>query len=218
MTSSNFSEIPPLPAAFRDTAVTVAALTRPLASGSCAALRQRCREQVQQLRDQMLAGGHPPDVIEDACYAQCALLDEAVLSHLSGTDRDEWEREPLQVAQFGSHHAGDALIERMQQRLREPQPVLLLLAIFHAALGLGFRGRFALAGGDARLAMLNALSERLGVTDAQANGVIVAAPGRHRWWASLSLPVWLLGAVLVAVLVYLLLEQWLDAAVAGLMQ
>jgi type VI secretion system protein ImpK len=216
MTSMNSSSVPILPLAFRDTALTVATLGRPASPPSFDGLRQRCRDQVRKLRDEMTTAGFAEDVIQDAIYAQCALLDETVLSHLSGAEREAWEREPLQVAEFGTHQAGEVLIERMQQRLREPQPIPMLLAIFHAVLSLGFRGRFALEGAEAYTAMLRAVSERLGAPDTPSSGVIVRAQAKRCWLAHLSLPLWMLVAVVVAVTTYVLLDRWLDAAVAAL--
>lgn len=207
-----------LPVAFRDTALTVTTLGGHATASSFETLRQRCREQIQRLRAELKVAGQPEDVIEDAVYAQCALLDEAALSDLKDRDRDAWEREPLQVAEFGTHDAGDALIARMQARLRQPQPVPLLLAIFFAVLSLGFRGRFALEGGDARVAMLRALGERLGVPDGAPGGVVVRSGARQRWFGRLSLPVCVLMSIALAALAWVLLDRWLGAAAAQLLQ
>lgn len=206
-----------LPVAFRDTALTVTTLGWQFAPSASESLRQRCHEQIQRLRAELKAAGQPDDVIQDAVYAQCALLDEAALSHLKDRERDAWEREPLQVAEFGTHDAGDALIGRMQQRLRQPQPVRPLLAMFHAALTLGFCGRFALEGPDARAAMIRALDERLGGFEGTPGGIVVRSAVRRRWLAPLSLPACVVLAIVVAGIAWVLLDRWLGIAAAQLL-
>jgi type VI secretion system protein ImpK len=218
MTSPLSTNIRSLPVAFRDTALTVATLHGHATSDSFETLRRRCREQVRRLREELKAHGQPDDVIQDALYAQCALLDEAALSHLHGSDRDAWEREPLQVAEFGTHDAGDALIERVQQRLHQPQPVRSLLAIFYAVLALGFKGRFALEGCDARATMIRALGDRLGVFEGSPGGVVVSLTTRRRGFAHVSLLACVLLSITMAGLVWMLLDRWLRAAAAQLLQ
>ncbi|WP_230474714.1 DotU/TssL family secretion system protein [Dyella monticola] len=206
-----------LPIALRDTALTVTALRRGASSPSFDDLRQSSHAQVQRLRAELKIDNQSDDVIRDAVYAQCALLDEAALSSLKGSDRDEWEREPLQVAEFGTHDAGEALIARMQQRLHQPQAERTLLAIFLAVLVLGFRGRFVLERRDARAAMIKALQQHLGVSDEATGGIVVRSAARQRWFANVSLPACVLLAVAIAVTLWVLLDRWLDAAAAQLL-
>lgn len=139
-----------LPLALCDTALTVTGLADAVKPTlGFETFRAKCLEQVARLREEFSALDQPTDVVEDAAYAQCALLDEVALGRLQGADRDAWEREHLQVQRFQSHNAGEALIVRIERRLAEPQPVLPLLAVFHAVLGLGFQGRYALEGASA---------------------------------------------------------------------
>lgn len=217
MTPSTLSDTPLLPVAFRDTALTVTTLSHGAMPPSFDALCQHCQEQVQRLRDELKAGGHADDVVEDALYAQCALLDEAALSHLKDADRDAWEREPLQVSTFQTHHAGEELIARMEQRVLQPQPVRPLLAIFLAVLSLGFRGRFALEGREARTSLMKALNDRLGVAGGSSEGVIVRAGRSRSWLAPLSLPASVLLTAVAAAIVYVLIDRWLSASVTHLL-
>jgi type VI secretion system protein ImpK len=109
-----------LPVALRDTALSVASLACDPAPPSFATFREKCKQQVARLREEMKSAGHPHDVVQDAVYAQCAILDESALSNLRGGDRDAWAREPLQVDEFQSHDAGDELILRIERRLAQP--------------------------------------------------------------------------------------------------
>ncbi|PRY06555.1 DotU/TssL family secretion system protein [Paraburkholderia sp. BL25I1N1] len=203
-----------LPVALRDTALSIASLAGNSAPQSFTTFRDTCKQQVRALRQQLTAAGHPSDVVEDAVYAQCALLDEKALSNLKGNDRDAWEREPLQVDEFQSHDAGDELIRRIERRLAQPQPVLPLLAIFGAVLDLGFVGKFALVGHDARTALMRAISERL-CRDPDTSSVLVVKPeGVRRWNVRLSPLMWVAISSIVAGIAYLALDQWLNASIA----
>lgn len=206
-----------LPVAFRDTALTVVTLGTSDAPSSFKTLRPQCLKQIQRLREEMNANGQTDDVIQDAMYAQCALLDEAALRHLTGPDRDAWEREPLQVSQFGTHDAGEALVTRIQYRLQQAQPANPVLAVFFAVLSLGFQGRFALEEPDVRDAMIHALNDRLGGAEDGAGGVVVRSATRRRWWANVSLPAWVVLTMAMAAMVWLLLDRWLSLAAAKLL-
>lgn len=207
-----------LPVAMRDTACTVMAL-RSSEPPSLAALRENADAQVAGLREELHRRGHPRDVIDDALYAQCALLDEAALNGLSADARDAWEREPLQVRVFGRNDAGEELLRRIGQRLREVKPVLPLLGIFAAVLGLGFQGRYAVSEAEARTKLINAIDERLsrakggGVPD--RSGPVVVNPSRRRR-RPLSPLAWVFVAGIAAGLVWLAIDRWLLSSIAGM--
>lgn len=206
-----------LPLALRDTALTVTGLANGAKPEAFAEFRALCDRQIHRLRDDLAAAKRTLDVIEDAVYAQCALLDEAALSHLQGSDRDAWESKPLQVQHFNSHDAGDELFRRIERRLAEPQPTLPLLAIFSAVLGLGFQGKFALTGAESREALVHALNERLGdkATRGAADSVLVRQGPSRR---SINLPPlgWVLLASVVSGLFYLGAQHWLTASIDAL--
>lgn len=206
------------PLALRDTALTVTELAdaaKP--SIDFEAFRAKCLDQVARLRAEFSALGQPLDVVEDAAYAQCALLDEVALGRLQGTDRDAWEREPLQVQQFQSHDAGDALIARIERRLAEPQPVLPLLAVFHVILGLGFQGRYAREETAARTTLVHAIDECLNRAGwREFSGPVLVTAGTTPRWRHLSLHAWVVIACVGAALVYVALDRWLAAAISRL--
>jgi type VI secretion system protein ImpK len=205
-----------LPNAFRDTAFTVACLADEATSINFVSFRDKCVAQVDALGRELRAAGHLPDVVREATYAQCALLDETALVRLKGPERDAWEREPLQVSEFKSNDAGYELIDKIQQRLLEPNPRLALLSIFNTVLGLGFKGKFALNGADARLELMRALDQRIGqAAGKDTSGTVVLAQGpSERWSTNVSPLGWVITGVAVAGLVYLALGQWLAASIA----
>ncbi|MCO5397755.1 DotU family type IV/VI secretion system protein [Ralstonia soli] len=218
MTSMTVASSSPtlLPLALRDTALTVARLASAAQPDAFGTFAERCDAQIAQLRAELAAAGCAADVIDDAVYAQCALLDESALKYLQGFDRDAWEREPLQVRNFNSHDAGNALIQRIERRLAEPQPVLPLLAIFGAVLGLGFQGKFALHGAEPRAALMRAVNERLGRADHGMTDTVLVRQGTPRRWTGLSPLTWVVLACVVSGLFYLGAQHWLSASIDAL--
>jgi len=202
----------PLPLALRNTALSVTGLATGGKPDAFEVFRAKCDSQVEQLRAELAA--YPPDVVEDAAYAQCALLDEIALVSLKGEDRTHWEHEPLQVRLFQSHNAGQELIARIERRLAEPQPIRPLLAIFAAVLSLGFRGKFVLDDDTKRTALMQALDQRLLDQRDTTGGVLVTPAGAAHWFERLAPWGWPLLAAAASVLFYLGLRQWFTASIA----
>jgi type VI secretion system protein ImpK len=211
-----------LPLVLRDTARTVVAL-RSGKPPSADVLREQCDTQLVALKEELQRRGQPRNVIDDALYAQCALLDEAALKGLQGDARDAWEREPLQVRTFGRNDAGEELLRRIGQRLREAKPVLPLLGIFAAVLRLGFMGSLAANGGHARAKLISEIDERLaGAAGDTANinapdtsSPIVVNPSRGRS-RPLSPLAWVLIACIAAGLAWFAIDRWLLSTIAGM--
>lgn len=207
-----------LPLAMRDTALIVTELAEGAKiAESFATFREKCLELLSKLREEFRAAGHPAAVVDDAAYAQCALLDEVALQHLQAGDRDAWEREPLQVKEFQSHNAGEELIARIERRLAEAHPVVPLLVVFNAVLGLGFHGKFALGGASARESLMQTIDDRLvraGVE--KMSGPIIVTAGKTRGMRRLSPLGWVLIALGGAGLIYVALDRWLATSIAQL--
>ncbi|MCG5077864.1 DotU family type IV/VI secretion system protein [Paraburkholderia tagetis] len=213
-------QLPPdlLPVALRDTARTVMAL-RSNDPPALDDLRRDADAQIIGLREELRRRGYPRDVIDDALYAQCALLDEAALNGLGPQARDVWEREPLQVRVFSRNDAGEEVLRRIDRRLHETGPVLPLLGIFAAVLALGFKGRFGLNEAEARTQLVQAIDERLARatagTDPDPSSPVVVNPSRPRR-RPLPPPTWLLIAGIAAGLVWLAIERWMLSSIAGM--
>ncbi|WP_163000370.1 DotU family type IV/VI secretion system protein, partial [Pseudomonas viridiflava] len=83
------------------------------------ALVQLCVEQVERVREHLRASGLSQRNIDHISHAQCALLDEAVLSCAEDEQHAGWASEPLQARFFNRHQAGEFLYEDMRDVLRE---------------------------------------------------------------------------------------------------
>lgn len=127
----------------RDTALLVTTLSQGGKTESVTMLRQHCQQLMGQFSAALEQRGVAADVRDDALYAQCGLLDEAVLRALPMDDKSQWDAQPLQVERFGKHDAGERVFERLTERMREAAPNADLLECYAAILGLGFMGRYA---------------------------------------------------------------------------
>ena len=80
-----------------------------------------------------------------AKYAFCALIDEIVLSSHFNI-RDEWERQPLQLAFFGDQLAGENFFNKLEELRSKGSSHLQALEVYHLCLLLGFQGKYILEG------------------------------------------------------------------------
>ena len=130
-------------ALLRDTFLTVVELRQGTTVRHGMELYRHCQRQVELVRERLKDAGFSQESVEHITYAQCALLDETVLSR-SGMDDGQaiWMKNPLQSHFFNTLQAGELLYERMKQVLQEPAPAHAVLTCFHRVLLLGFRGRY----------------------------------------------------------------------------
>lgn len=109
-------------------------------------LYDTCCKHVESVREALDRAGYDEASIDHISYAQCALLDEVVMSRKlhDGADADAgqvaWRKAPLQARYFGSLHAGEALWDRIAEVLRQPAPNMAVLTCYHRVLALGFQG------------------------------------------------------------------------------
>ena len=110
-------------ALLRDTFLTVVELRQGTTVRHGMELYRHCQRQVELVRERLKDAGFSRESVEHITYAQCALLDETVLSR-SGMDDGQaiWMKDPLQSHFFNTLQAGELLYERMKQVLQEPAP------------------------------------------------------------------------------------------------
>ncbi|MGH8779852.1 DotU family type IV/VI secretion system protein [Paraburkholderia sp.] len=218
-------------ALLRDTALLVTMLSQGSRTESVAALRQRCEQLMSTFSTALEARGIAADVREDALYAQCGLLDEAVLRALPIDDKPEWDAQPLQVERYGKHDAGERVFERLTERMHEAAPNADLLEAYAAILGLGFTGRYASPSANpsgaagthngriqraALIASLDTLLQKL--RPAEPRTFVADRRATRLADTFYRLSPWAIAAVccVTAALVYLVWNQALDAQLAHL--
>jgi len=130
-----------------DTWLTVVQLRYGVSVDEGDKLYDRCRKQVERVKEALERAHVDKQSIEHISYAQCALLDETALGRIIPAGEPDsghlaWQRAPLQARFFGSLHAGEALYEKIAAVLRQPSPDQAVLMCFHRVLLLGFQGQY----------------------------------------------------------------------------
>lgn len=128
-------------ALLRDTFLTVVELRQGTTVRHGIELYRHCQRQVELVRERLKDAGFSRENVEHITYAQCALLDETVLSR-SGMDDGQaiWMKNPLQSHFFNTLQAGELLYERMKQVLQEPAPAQARLTCFTVSCCWDFAG------------------------------------------------------------------------------
>lgn len=222
-----------------DTWLTVAQLRHDASAPDGQVLYKKCCAQVESVREALERAGYDSESITHISYAQCALLDEAVMNRkpaavlpasdtsgpepeqASGTAAPEkvntdegakaWRAAPLQARYFGSLRAGEALYDRIAEVLRQPSPVPAVLVCYQRVLALGFQGQFSLSGvGQAqREEILAALNERVPPLETGVS-LVVQRTGKRRYNLLRSVWFWIILAVALTAAVWIGGHLWLQ--------
>ncbi|CAM7942657.1 type VI secretion system protein TssL, short form [Atlantibacter hermannii] len=176
-----------------ETWLTVTMLKKGAVTHNGNALYDKCVKQVESVREALERAGYDDASVDHICYAQCALLDETVMSRKIERNEDggevlvdegqmAWRRAPLQARFFGSLRAGEALWDRIAEVLHQPAPNMAVLTCYHRVISLGFQGLYSLKSisQTQRDEVVKALSERVSPPDA-ALSLVVYRVGKHRW-------------------------------------
>ncbi|MCY1392380.1 hypothetical protein D3C76_94250 [compost metagenome] len=148
-------------ALLQDSYLLVVELRQGAVASNSLALQELCAAQIEQAREQLKGAGLSQRSIDHISHAQCALLDETVLSFAKGETHATWVTEPMQARFFSRHQAGEFLYEDMREVLREPAPDLHVLTAFQRVLVLGFRGRYQKDSDPEREQLLAALNAQV---------------------------------------------------------
>jgi type VI secretion system protein ImpK len=216
-----------------DTWLTVAQLRHGARAPDGNALYKNCCTQVESVREALERAGYDSESIAHISYAQCALLDEAVMNRKpvsadteagapdsvsevpQKADVDEgikaWRAAPLQARYFGSLRAGGALYDRIAEVLRQPSPVPAVLTCYQRVLALGFQGQFSLSGvgQEQRAEVIAALNERVQPPETGVD-LVVQKTGKRRYNILRSVWFWIVLAVVLTVLVWAGGHLWLQ--------
>ena len=217
-----------------DTWLTVAQLRHGARAPDGQALYKNCCAQVESVREALERAGYDSESITHISYAQCALLDEAVMNRkpvttadaeLARSDSDTetspksdvdegikaWRAAPLQARYFGSLRAGGALYDRIAEVLRQPSPVPAVLTCYQRVLALGFQGQFSLSGvgQEQREEVIAALNERVPPLDTGVD-LVVQKTGKRRYNLLRSVWFWIILAVVLTALIWAGGHLWLQ--------
>lgn len=162
-----------------DTYLLVVQLRQGASLNTSPGLWRHCTEQVERCRERLTEAGMALRSIDLIGLAQCALLDETVLSRATEYAHGAWAARPLQAHFFNHHQAGVQVYEDLRQLLAEPAPDPQVLTCFHRVLLLGFLGRYRGENTDERERLLAALDARVAPLAAQRRPPLLAL--RRGW-------------------------------------
>ncbi|EKQ9979408.1 DotU family type IV/VI secretion system protein [Cronobacter sakazakii] len=106
------------------------------------ALYNRAVKLVEAVQETLKARKERDDFIHHVIYAQCAMMDDAVLNSASSEDNYVWLRNPLQALFIGQMRAGEVMPERTRALRREAAPDPRLLVLYQRLYGMGYSQRW----------------------------------------------------------------------------
>jgi type VI secretion system protein ImpK len=210
-----------------ETWLTVTMLKKGAVAIDGTALYDQCVKQVERVREALERAGYDEASVDHISYAQCALLDETVMSRKPEKSEESeelrvdegqvaWRKAPLQARFFGSLRAGEALWDRIAEVLRQPVPNHAVLTCYHRVIALGFQGLYSLkaVSQTQRDEVVKALSERVSPPDAGLS-LVVHRTGKHRWSLMRSFWFWIMLAVVLTGVVWWGGHLWLQALLSA---
>jgi type VI secretion system protein ImpK len=111
-------------------------------------LYERMRTFLETARRRAAEAGYAESEQRQILYALTALADEVAMAN-DGPLREHWSAHSLQLALFGDNVAGERFFDELE-RVRQSSHVDVL-RVYYLCLLFGFRGRYAVRGGEAAL-------------------------------------------------------------------
>lgn len=177
----------------------------PAASASPAALQQRLRSFLDEMRAKLGAARVPAQDVQDITYALVALADEVAVNNADPLS-SFWTGNLLQFHYFRENTAGDGFFERLAVLRADPRR-RDALRVYTLSLLFGFQGKYRVRGGELELLTLTQTLEReafLGATDAEELSPHAARPQGTAGTSRRHLPFLIAagGALAVAIVLY----------------
>lgn len=174
-----------------------------------AALKQQLVKEVKQFNIQAERAGYDRETIQDASYALCTTVDEAVQNTPWGQESG-WGQQNLLSTFHQAVNGGDQFFIKLKELGQNPSKHLHLLELKYLCLALGFQGRYRIV--DAGKAKLEQIREWLAQLIQKQKGTaeLLLSPHWHGVAAERKtimkvLPMWVFFAVASAVLLAIFL-------------
>jgi type VI secretion system protein ImpK len=115
------------------------------------AFRAHIKDSLRRAAQEAIEFGYAQEDVQLALYAVVAFIDESILNSGQPVFAD-WPRQPLQEELFGGHVAGESFFDNLQRVMARTDFIRAadLLEVFYLCLLLGYKGRYAVSGGDLR--------------------------------------------------------------------
>lgn len=98
---------------------------------------------VETVQESLQAAKENDDFIHHVIYAQCAMMDDAVLNTASQSENAVWLNNPLQARFVMQMQAGEVMFERVWELLHQAAPDPRLLVLYQRLFGMGFSQRWS---------------------------------------------------------------------------
>jgi type VI secretion system protein ImpK len=109
-------------------------------------LYERMRGHLEGTRKRAGEAGYTETEQQQIAYALTALADEVAMAQ-EGPLREHWSKHPLQLQLFGDNVAGERFFEELERARQAGR--IGVLRTYYLCLSFGFRGRYAVHGGEA---------------------------------------------------------------------
>lgn len=93
---------------------------------------------IDTMKERLAMMGADETLTDHILYAQCGLIDSAVMSTASNDENCVWRRAPLEGLYLNTLRAGDYLPERVKTLLRQSAPDMRLLVLYQRIYTMGF--------------------------------------------------------------------------------
>ncbi len=122
---------------------------QPQASGDSQDFRVSIRAALKAAMEQAKTLGYSSEINQLAFFAVVGFLDESVLKAQNPSFAD-WAQRPLQEEMFGHNRAGEVFFDHLHTLLnrQDSRETADCLEVYSLCMLLGFRGRYALSGGE----------------------------------------------------------------------
>lgn len=187
-----------------------------------AVLQAGLKEQLEPLRKRAVKDGLSQEEANQILYALAAFADEVGSHSKSESVATYWNENKLQMTYFNENLAGEHFFDRLEELLKAGESIEAILAYYYC-LNLGFKGQYAVTGGDAALIEIvekvRAHLSKHGMADpdslsVRAERVDTTARDDRRHLLLLAIPIC---AVVFSLLAYLLfgrVQPEIDATIA----
>ena len=99
-------------------------------------------------------------IVQVSKFGLAAFVDEAVLTN-NFPLRNEWEKNPLQLAYFGEQLAGNKFFEKLEAMLGQIDVTVDAVEVYYFCMLLGFKGRYAIYEQEKLLAIMEQTANAL---------------------------------------------------------
>ena len=127
------------------------------------AFRDKIRDMLNQIEIKTQKAGISNSDVEQAKFALIALTDEFVITS-DWAGKDNWLANPLQMEIYARFDAGEEFFKRLAEFQLDPLKKSAIIEVYFICLGLGFKGKYAIAGQEELRLLVNKANEDINKT------------------------------------------------------